>query len=161
MFDMVNAPYQPKYVITPDWFSKYWWTSTEENEFRQWLKEQLISLKGLRQVFLNHPTIYDKTMINRAISDFLLNYGWVTLYKNKFDIREEGEPEGYYDDEIKKVLSKKDYKDYSEFMAGQTMAKWKGHLICYTHDFNAWMEHRGYDFDDKQLLRKRNTRRRK
>ena len=139
MFNTVGAIYQPKYVITPGWFKNYWWTGTEEEEFKQWLLLRLVDNKKLRRAMLN-GTVTSKKIMVRAINDFLLNYGWVTLYKNRLGIRDKGEPEGYYISEIKRVLSKKDFKLFNKACAGNTIAVWCGEEIVYDYDFDRFKD---------------------
>ena len=135
MFDKVGATYQPKNVITEGWFQKYWWTSMEEQEFRQWFLKQLIGFKELRKAIMSHPILRSKKHLNKVIDYFLLNYGWTTLYKNKFDSCDINEPEGYYLKEIKKVLSKNDYKEFNKFLKGQTVSVYKNNDIVNIDDF--------------------------
>ena len=136
MFHIVGAPYQPKYVITPNWFQKYWWTSTEENEFRQWFLKQLIEFKELRRAITDNPTLKTKKHLNKVIDYFLFNYGWTTIWKNKFDTLDINEPEGYYLKEIKRVLSKEDYKDFLKFLKVQTVSVYKNNDIVNVYDFD-------------------------
>ena len=137
MCDTVGAKYEPKLFLTEQWYNKYWWTETEEQEFKQFIKNLLIKNTKFRNAFLNDGTIKNRKTYDKAIDQFCFNFGWYTLY-----IHKEKNLKGYKEKEIKNCLSKKQFKDFQNFMCGQTVGvSGDGDHVTYVYDFERWASH--------------------
>jgi len=134
LFYKVNAKFEPKKVMVDDWFLKYWWTSKEEEEYRSWLYKLLVQNRKLRDFFLKTTSVRSRKTYKNAVEQFTNNFGWVTLRLVK-----ELDIEGYYLEDVEHCLSKKDYKDFLEFMKGQTVASLSSGTLVYEWDFGRWL----------------------
>ena len=75
--EMCRRVKAPLSIINKDsqWFTKYTWSSKEEDSFKVWMLDYLINNKDARIEFLAHP-IKNKKALTRVINWFILNYGW-------------------------------------------------------------------------------------
>ena len=75
--EMCRRVKAPISVINQDsqWFTKFTWSSKEEDSFKDWMLDYLIENKDARTEFLDYP-IKNKKVLNRAINWFILSYGW-------------------------------------------------------------------------------------
>jgi hypothetical protein len=77
MLDSVNSE-ESIYDIKPwtkNWFMKYSWTTLQQEDFSDWLKEYLYNNTRARQEFLR-TNVRTKQYISRAVSEFVFLYGW-------------------------------------------------------------------------------------
>ena len=59
----------------PEWYYKNEWTGEEQNNFKAWMINYLMLYKEARQELLASVT-KDKIRIEKAVDEFIFNYGW-------------------------------------------------------------------------------------
>lgn len=61
------------------WYALYTWTEAQENEFKQWLIEELTKDSKLRKVIMKIPS-RTKKKIEHVVNQFLWMYGFRVSY---------------------------------------------------------------------------------
>jgi len=64
-FQMVGQTYSPEIVKDERWYMKYYWTKEQEDEFKRWLSNYLISSK-----------MVSKARVEKEVGYFILYCGW-------------------------------------------------------------------------------------
>jgi len=64
-FEMVGQTYHPDIVKEEKWYLRHYWTKKQEDEFRKWLTNYLLSSK-----------LTTKRMVEKEVDYFLLYCGW-------------------------------------------------------------------------------------
>lgn len=72
----VGAPYENMDFQEPEWFRKYSWTEEEQDDFKEWLVENIMNDKKVRKDFLIVNRRPPKKVVQEAASWFLFNHGW-------------------------------------------------------------------------------------
>jgi len=75
MCEAVGAVYEDINFEQPNWFWSYSWTQAQENEFKEWLKDQIKQdrkVKGLFKPF----SVRNKAVTEKTVDFFVSNYGW-------------------------------------------------------------------------------------
>jgi len=75
MCNRVNANYNNINFTEENWFLKHTWTSKEQDDFINWLTQQIISNKEVRKLF-NLPSHPRKKIAEAAAKWFVFQYGW-------------------------------------------------------------------------------------
>lgn len=71
----VNAKYEDVDFKEELWFTKYEWTSEEEDSFKQWMINYLTSNEQALKILSKYPSILNA---ERITNEFIFNYGWKT-----------------------------------------------------------------------------------
>ena len=72
----VNIRFEDVDFSNPEWFMERTWTSEEQENFRQWLVNELLTNKDVRQSLYGKSTKIPKNIAERIAGMFILNYGW-------------------------------------------------------------------------------------
>lgn len=75
MCNRVGAPYEEMDFHESFWFTKYRWTTQQEDDFVKWLTDLLYNNKDIRKAFFQN-NIRTKTHCKRGAKAFVFNYGW-------------------------------------------------------------------------------------
>lgn len=78
MCEWVGADYNTIDFSEQEWYYKYLWTDEQQNEFKAWMINYLKTTKEARYELLDNP-ITDKKRIEKAVNEFIFNYGWRIL----------------------------------------------------------------------------------
>jgi hypothetical protein len=70
----VNAPYKEMDFTKKDWYLEYSWSAEEQLDFEKWLVDYFYKNNEARRELLTVPK--NKVMIIKAVSWFVLSYGW-------------------------------------------------------------------------------------
>jgi hypothetical protein len=77
MCEILGADFSKMDFKKENWFRTYEWTEDSENDFKKWLISHLLENKEARDEIMEWPT-KDKKNIEKAVNDFIFNYGWKT-----------------------------------------------------------------------------------
>ena len=81
MCSIVGTTYDKIDFKSDDWYLQYEWTEKQEEEFRRWLIDYLyINDRARRELT---ACVKQKSHISKAVSMFLLCYGWALSEKGK------------------------------------------------------------------------------
>lgn len=61
-----------------EWYYEHSWTDAQQEEFKVWMIDYLQTNKEARHELLDTPTT-DKKRIEKAVNEFIFNYGWRTV----------------------------------------------------------------------------------
>lgn len=74
MCEKVGVDYESIDFTETDWYLKHKWSVNEEKEFKEELIKDIQKNKKLYKGFIDNPI--SKNRLEKAISSFLLCYGW-------------------------------------------------------------------------------------
>ena len=83
MCKAVNVDYQKIDFKKHNWFLKYSWTQKQEDKFKEWFIKYLQDNKKARKEILRFPILYSRRNLEKAVNEFLFNYGWTWTIKEK------------------------------------------------------------------------------
>jgi hypothetical protein len=78
MCTFVDCPMTETTFLKPGWFQDYYWTTEEEDLFKEWLIKYLTKSLEARKEIMRFP-YSSKTAIRKTAEEFLFQYGW-TVY---------------------------------------------------------------------------------
>lgn len=116
------------------WFNKYSWTIKQQDKFRTWMINYLLTDKDAQKILSKQTK--SKKLISDSVDWFIFDYGWKITRKMPL-IKSEG-IEGYYMKDIKKELNKEEYKNFLNFMRGQTIAVINDEELVYKWDYDRY-----------------------
>jgi hypothetical protein len=65
-----------------NWYQKYQWSASQEQEFIKWMQEYLMKNKEARNEIMARPN-KTKRDIERTVNEFVNTYGWKTNYEEE------------------------------------------------------------------------------
>lgn len=77
MCEYVNADFDSIDFSKQEWYYEHLWTDEQQNEFKAWMIDYLKKNKEARYELLANSTA-NKTRIEKAVNEFIFNYGWET-----------------------------------------------------------------------------------
>lgn len=77
MGEIINVNMDTIDCAEQEWYYKHSWTDAQQEEFKAWMTEYLQTNKEARHELLDNPTT-DKKRIEKAVNEFIFNYGWRT-----------------------------------------------------------------------------------
>lgn len=75
MCKRVKAKYNKMKFDKPDWFMKYSWTESQQDDFALWMHDYLMNNPEARREIMAFPR-KDKKQVTGTVRMFLLNYGF-------------------------------------------------------------------------------------
>ena len=78
MFNRVGITYSLEAIMEHQYYLKHEWTQDEEDDYKNWLTNELYTNTALRNAFRLSK---NKTTINNEAYWFVWNYGWKTKIK--------------------------------------------------------------------------------
>ncbi len=78
MCSRVDADFNSIDFKKPDWYSKYYWTHSEQEQFRLWLIDYLKDKKVIKE--LTNISITNLKVREKVANEFVFMYGWTVDY---------------------------------------------------------------------------------
>jgi len=72
----VGAPYNSIDFKEEGWYNRYAWTYEEEVDFVQWLTDQIMRNKEVRESLFVNPTHVTENIARKAAKEFVYQFGW-------------------------------------------------------------------------------------
>lgn len=78
MCEMVNVNYDDIDFSKDGWYSEYEWTKEQEQEFRDWLENEIRTNNKVRKELTTLPYRPTKKRVKDVVSWFNMMWGWKT-----------------------------------------------------------------------------------
>lgn len=80
MFEIVDVKFNQKRVKQKDWFLENTWTPEQQEEYIEWLTQELVKCPDLRKVISSRPQTKSYKHNRKVAEAFVFDYGWKTKW---------------------------------------------------------------------------------